>query len=404
MKTDKFKVLLYLKKSGLDKSGQAPIMGRITYGRTIAQFSCKLSCNPKLWNARESRLNGKSREAVATNGKLKRLLLSVQSAYRFLCERGIVFTATDIKEQFQGSMQTQITFLERYDRMVEEMEQKVGIEIKATTMSSYHTVRKHLQTFIREKYRTVDIPFGQIEEDFLECLQHYSVGKLGHSQGHYRTMALAVKKVCRLAYREGLTERQLFAHVQIERGENKQPRALDRASLDKLQALTFEPYEVELATARNLFLFSCYTGVAYCDMVALNQEHLFMDDEGALWLKFRRQKTEVESLIPLHPIAEQILSLYTKEESKRDYKIFPDTMSKGKLLTHIKAVGLACGFRTPLTWHCARHSFGTLTLEAGIPIESIAKMMGHSSIASTQIYAQITDQKIARDMERAMSI
>lgn len=404
MQTDKFKVLLYLKKSGLDKSGQAPIMGRITYGRTIAQFSCKLSCNPKLWNARESRLNGKSREAVATNGKLERLLLSVQSAYRFLCERGIVFTATDIKEQFQGSMQTQITFLERYDRMVEEMEQKVGIEIKATTMSSYHTVRKHLQTFIREKYRTVDIPFGQIEEDFLECLQHYSVGKLGHSQGHYRTMALAVKKVCRLAYREGLTERQLFAHVQIERGENKQPRALDRASLDKLQALTFEPYEVELATARNLFLFSCYTGVAYCDMVALNQEHLFMDDEGALWLKFRRQKSEVESLIPLHPIAEQILSLYTKEESKRDYKIFPDTMSKGKLLTHIKAVGLACGFRTPLTWHCARHSFGTLTLEAGIPIESIAKMMGHSSIASTQIYAQITDQKIARDMERAMSI
>lgn len=404
MQTDKFKVLLYLKKSGLDKSGQAPIMGRITYGRTIAQFSCKLSCNPKLWNARESRLNGKSREAVATNGKLERLLLSVQSAYRFLCERGIVFTATDIKEQFQGSMQTQITFLERYDRMVEEMEQKVGIEIKATTMSSYHTVRKHLQTFIREKYRTVDIPFGQIEEDFLECLQHYSVGKLGHSQGHYRTMALAVKKVCRLAYREGLTERQLFAHVQIERGENKQPRALDRASLDKLQALTFEPYEVELATARNLFLFSVFTGLAFADLQSLRASQIETNSEGKRYIRKARQKTEVESLIPLHPIAEQILSLYTKEESKRDYKIFPGTMSKGKLLTHIKAVGLACGFRTPLTWHCARHSFGTLTLEAGIPIESIDKMMGHSSIASTQIYAQITDQKIARDMERAMSI
>ena len=92
-----------------------------------------------------------------------------------------------------------------------------------------------------------------MEEDFLECLQHYSVGKLGHSQGHYRKMALAVKKLCRLAYREGLTERQLFAHIEIERGENKQPRALDRASLDKLLGLTFEPYEVELETARNPF-------------------------------------------------------------------------------------------------------------------------------------------------------
>ena len=89
MKKDKMKVLLYLKKSGLDKSGQAPIMGRITYGRTIAQFSCKLSCDPKLWNARESRLNGKSREAMATNGKLERLLLSVQLAYRLLCVRGL---------------------------------------------------------------------------------------------------------------------------------------------------------------------------------------------------------------------------------------------------------------------------------------------------------------------------
>jgi integrase len=123
-------------------------------------------------------LNGKSREAVATNGKLERLLLSVQSTYRVLCERGIVFTAKDIKEQFQRSMQNQISFLERYDRMVEDMEQKVGIEIKATTMSSYHTVRKHLQAFIREKYHTTDISFGQVEEDFWECLQHYSVGKL----------------------------------------------------------------------------------------------------------------------------------------------------------------------------------------------------------------------------------
>ena len=118
MQTDKMKVLLYLKKSGLDRSGLALIMGRITYGRTIAQFSCKLSCDSRLWNARESRLNGKSREAVATNGKLERLLLSAQSAYQTLCERGVVFTATDIKELLQGSMQSQITFLERYDQML----------------------------------------------------------------------------------------------------------------------------------------------------------------------------------------------------------------------------------------------------------------------------------------------
>ncbi len=400
MQREKFKILLYLKKSGLDKLGQAPIMGRITYGRTIAQFSCKLSCAPDLWNARESRLNGKSREAVVTNGKLERLLLSVQSAYRVLYERGAVFTATDIKELFQGSMQTQITFLERYDRMVKDMEQKVGIEIKATTMSSYHTVRKHLQVFIGEKYHTADIPFGQMEEDFLECLQHYSVGKLGHSQGHYRKMALAVKKLCRLAYREGLTERQLFAHIEIERGENKQPRALDRASLDKLLGLTFEPYEVELETARNLFLFSCYTGVAYCDMVALNREHLFTDDEGALWLKFRRQKTNTLCRVKLLSEAVRMIERYQSEE--RNTLFAPITYSA--YLVQLKALQLRAGISIPLSAHTARHTFATLiTLERGVPIETVSRMLGHSNIQTTERYAHVTPKKLFDEFGRFLS-
>ena len=399
MQREKFKILLYLKKSGLDKLGQAPIMGRITYGRTIAQFSCKLSCAPDLWNARESRLNGKSREAVVTNGKLERLLLSVQSAYRVLYERGAVFTATDIKELFQGSMQTQITFLERYDRMVKDMEQKVGIEIKATTMSSYHTVRKHLQVFIGEKYHTADIPFGQMEEDFLECLQH-SVGKLGHSQGHYRKMALAVKKLCRLAYREGLTERQLFAHIEIERGENKQPRALDRASLDKLLGLTFEPYEVELETARNLFLFSCYTGVAYCDMVALNREHLFTDDEGALWLKFRRQKTNTLCRVKLLSEAVRMIERYQSEE--RNTLFAPITYSA--YLVQLKALQLRAGISIPLSAHVGRHTFATLiTLERGVPIETVSRMLGHSNIQTTERYAHVTPKKLFDEFGRFLS-
>lgn len=144
------KVLLYLKKSGLDKSGQTPIMGRITYNHTMAQFSSKLS-NPKLWNVRESRLNGKSQEAIATNAKLEQLLLSVQRANQTLCERGIEFSAKDIKEQFQGSMQNRTTFLQRYDQMVEDEKQLVGVDILARWHSMYYMLRKHLQVFIQER-------------------------------------------------------------------------------------------------------------------------------------------------------------------------------------------------------------------------------------------------------------
>ena len=142
------KVLLYLKKSGLDKSGQAPIMGRMTYNRTMAQFSTKLSCCPQLWNTWESRLNGKSREAIAINAKLEQLLLSVQRAYQILCDRGIEFSAKEIKEQFQGSMQRRTTFLQRYDQMVEEERKLVEMEISKRWHSVYYMIKKHLQVFI----------------------------------------------------------------------------------------------------------------------------------------------------------------------------------------------------------------------------------------------------------------
>ena len=190
-----------------------------------------------------------------------------------------------------------------------------------------------------------------------------------------------------------------FEEVKYEVVERK-PRFLSKGDVSKLLAFPFQDEGAELS--RRMFLFSVFTGLAFVDLQGLRASQIETNSKGKRYIRKARQKTEVESLIPLHPIAEQILALYTKEKSKGDYKIFPDTMSDWKLLCRLKAVGLACGIRTPLTWHCARPTFGTLTLEAGVPIESIAKMMGHSSIASTQIYAQVTDQKIARDMERLM--
>ena len=153
MKTEKMKVLLYLKKSGLDKLGKAPIMGRITIGRSIAQFSCKLSCNPDLWNPRESRMDGKGREAVETNGRLENLLLSIQSAYQSLIAKGQPFDATDVKGLFQGSVQTRCM-------LIKEKESHIGINIKEGAIHGYHSTRIHLQKFIQRKYKVRDLAFS----------------------------------------------------------------------------------------------------------------------------------------------------------------------------------------------------------------------------------------------------
>ena len=192
----------------------------------------------------------------------------------------------------------------------------------------------------------------------------------------------------------------LFLRTIMERGNKKLPRALDRASLDKLQNLTFEPYEVELETARNLFLFSCYTGVAYCDMVALNREHLFTDDRGALWLKFRRQKTDTLCRVKLLPEAVRLIERY--QSDKRTTLFAPIAYSA--YLVQLKALQLRVGLSIPLSAHVGRHTFATLiTLERGVPIETVSRMLGHNNIQTTERYAHVTPKKLFDEFGRFLS-
>ena len=400
MKQEKMKVLLYLKKSGLDKSGKAPIMGRITIGRSIAQFSCKLSCNPNLWNPRESRMNGKSREAVEINGKLGNLLLSVQSAYQSLLSKGCPFDAADVKELFQGSVQTRCMLIERLDILIREKKEHVGIDIKGETISNYHTTRNNLRTFIEDKYKVEDLSFSQLTENFIYDFRDYYLNKLGFQQSSFYAVASQIKTVCKLAYREGLADTLLFANVKIARGDKKLPKALDRRSLDKLMNTHFGELEEEMETARDLFVFACHTGAAYCDLMELSKTHLVRDDEGSLWLKFNRKKTGVLCRIKLLPEAIRIIERYRIDERER---LLPQ-MKYATYQSYLKALRLRVGIAFPFTTHTARYTFATLiTLEQGVPIETVSKMLGHSNVSMTERYAKVTPQKLFEEFNRFLS-
>ena len=307
MKTEKMKVLLYLKKSGIGKSGKAPIMGRITLGRSIAQFSCKLSCNPDLWNSRESRMDGKSREAVEINGRLENLLLSIQSAYQSLIDKALPFDATDVKEQFQGCVQARCMLIERLDMLIKEKESHIGVDIKKESLSSYHSTRNRLQEFIQKRYRISDLAFSQLTENFIYEFRQYYLGVCGFQESSFFAVASHLKTVCRLAYHEGIADTLMFDKAHIERGDKKAPKALDKEALEKLKALRFDDLEEEMETARDIFLFACYTGAAYCDLMELSKSHLIRDDERNLWLKFNRQKTGVLCRIKLLPEAVRLI-------------------------------------------------------------------------------------------------
>ena len=378
MKVEKFKVLLYLKKSGTDKSGKAPIMGRITVNRTMAQFGCKLSCRPDLWNARESRLDGKSREAVETNAKLDKLLLAVNAAFDMLVERGQDFDATALKDLFQGSMETQMTLLRMTDRICEDLKARIGIDRAKGTYPGYYYMRKTLGEFIPWQFKTKDIVKGLA----VDTVRHY----------------LAIlKKVCRIAYKEGYAERCHFANFTLPQKTERTPRALSREDFEKIRDVEIPAWRTTHILVRDLFLFACYTGTAYADVVSVTRENLYTDDDGSLWLKYRRKKNELRASVKLLPEA---LALIEKYHDDNRPTLFP-IIYHPNLRRHMKSLAVLAGVSSTLCYHQARHSFASLiTLEAGVPIETISRMLGHSDIQTTQVYARVTPKKLFEDMDK----
>ena len=397
MKVEKFKVLLYLKKSGLDKSGKAPIMGRITVNRTMAQFGSKLSCTPELWNPRESRLNGKSKEAVETNARIEKLLLAVNAAFDSLVSRKADFDATDVKDLFQGSMETQMTLMKMTDVVCDDLKARIGIDRAKGTYPGYHYMRLTLGEFIEHQYKVKDLAFGQLTEQFIHDYENFILDEKGYAVDTVRHYLAILKKTCKRAYQEGHSERFMFQHYVLPKQTVKTPKALSRESFEKIRDVEIAPHRTTHRLARDLFLFACYTGVAYSDAVTVTRENLYTGEDGKLWLKYRRKKNELRASVKLLPEAVALIEKY--HDDSRD-TLFP-MIHYPSMRNHMKALAVLAGIKEDLCYHVGRHSFASLvTLEAGVPIETISRMLGHSDISTTQVYARVSPKKLFEDMDK----
>lgn len=439
MKIEKFKVLLYLKKSGMDKNGKAPIMGRITVNRTMAQFSCKLSCTPSLWNPRASRLEGKSKEAVETNKDIEQLLLSIQKAFDVLVEKRTDFEAKDVKEALQGSVKTQTTLLSFVDEHISELSTHEGIDMSKSSVWTYRKIRKNLAEFIGEKYRLTDLAFGQLTEPFISDFHHYLLDEKGFSSGTITIYVSLFKKMCRIAF-EDINENfgeeyklflkrdqgridsyvnhcllwlNMLMYKAVDRsiirfnpiakiGYEKKaaPKMTHISKADFIRMLSTPMADERTELARRCFIFASLTSLSYIDVKKLYPHHISENAEGRKFIRKEREKTGVEFFVPLHPIAEKILSLYnTMDDSK---PVFP-LGEKKDIYLDVHTLGMVLGISNKLGFHASRHTFGVLMLNEDIPIGSIAKMMGHADITSTQVYAQVTEQKISNDMDKLIA-
>ena len=384
-----FKILFYINKNKTKADGKTAILCRITIDGTNVVMSTGESIVPHDWSVNRGETTDKK-----TNQRLQAFREEIEQGYNNLLYRYGAVSAELVKNYLQGIERNPTTLL-----ALSAKELKAQRESKSEgTYGSNRSSSKQLNTFVQSRGEE-DIPLAVITIGFFNDYRFY-LKKEGYAPATINKHLCWLSRLMYRAVSQGTIRFNPFEGVKYETVERK-PRFLSKGDVAKLLAFPLQDEGAELS--RRMFLFSVFTGLAFADLQSLRVSQIETNSDGKRYIRKARQKTEVESLIPLHPIAEQILALYLKEEDcSNDHEVFPDTITKSQLVAHLKAMGLACGIRTPLTWHVARHSFGTLTLEAGIPMESIAKMMRHSSISSTQIYAQITDQKIAKDMDRLM--
>ena len=278
---------------------------------------------------------------------------------------------------------------------------------EGTYLNLYYSDR-NLREFVEDK-GVQDILISTITEDLIEEYRFFLKKHRLKSSTINNNLCWLSRLMFRAVSRR-IIRCNPFENTKYEK-EEKKIRFLQKSDVMKLMAMTMNDRETELA--RLMFVFSCFTGMAIADMENLEYSHIQTAADGQMYIRKERQKTKVEFVVPLHPIAENIIShcrnAQAGNEEQQTVKekgvslVFQPHCSRSVMGKNLSIVGKACGIRQRLSYHMARHTFGTMCLSAGIPIESIAKMMGHASISSTQIYAQVTDNKISKDMDRLIA-
>jgi site-specific recombinase XerD len=387
-----FKILFYVRKNYVNKNGKAGIMIRITLNGEICQFSSKLEIAPELWDTQKGKAAGKSFEASKLNALLDDIHASITNHYRTIEREDTLVTPEKIRNAFLGVTARQETLLGVFSQYNENLKRLQGINKSKTTIEKYDRAYRRLAGFMLTRYNITDITLREINYQFVIDFDNYlrsdcSCGDntTAKFMQYFRTIILTAKN-------NGWITSDPFHNYKITF------KKVDRGYLadEELQKLMQKSFAIKrLEHVRDLFIFCCFTGLAYIDVKNLRKNNIRTSFDGNLWIMGKREKTDVAFNIPLLDIPMKILDKY--KGKLPDNRVLP-VPSNQKMNAYLKEIGVLCGIDKNLTFHLARHTFATLTLSKGVSIESVSKMLGHTNIRTTQIYARITDAKISHDM------
>lgn len=373
------------------ENGIVPIMGRVTINGSVAQFSCKQNIPKTLWDAKGNRAKGKSIEARDINHALDNIKAQIIKHYQRISDREAYVTAEMVRNAYQGIGSEYETLLGAFDKDNATFQKRVGTDrVKATYMARVRA-RNHVAAFIKANYKRSDLSMLELTPDFIKEFAVFLSTDRGLQNGSIWTNCMWLKGVVMRAHFNGLIPRNPFAQFHIS------PNIKEREYLteEELKTLmTHEFVDAKLSYIRDIFVFASFTALSFVDVKELTTDDI-VEVNGEKWILSKRHKTKIPFQVKLLDIPLQIIKRY--EEFQTDKSVFPN-LNYWSICKPLKKMIKECGITKDISFHCARHGFATLALSKGMPIESVSRVLGHTNIVTTQLYAKITTQKIDHDL------
>ncbi len=393
-------LLFFIRKTRVLKSGEVSIQLRITVSGKSTEASIGRNILPELWSINKCKAKGTSKAAHIINNHIDHIKAELYGYYRTFAVEDKIITAVTIKNVWLGIDDNQKMIIKIFQEHNDNVKLLIGKDFAQATHQRYETTLMHVQTFIKKQYNESDIPVKDIDYKFIAGLELYYKTERNCSHNTTAKYIKNFKKIIRIAISNGWITIDPFANHKFKLTK------VDRGYLTESEIEIIKNKEItidRLVYVRDIFLFACYTGLAYSDLKKLSKKNLIEKENGNFWIYTKRTKTDNECRIPLISAALFILNKYSTHPHCIEKNVLLPVYSNQKTNAYLKEIATICGINKYFSSHLARHTFATtITLNNNVPIETVSKMLGHSSINMTKIYARLLDKKVENDMAQLM--
>ena len=395
-KRNTFNVLFIIKKAKLLKNGEAPICMRITINCEVAEILIKRSITPALWNQPKECSKGKNRSDMELNHYIESMRTKVHRIHREMEIDGIPVTASTLKDRVLGKHVESVKgLIEIYAEHNDRCEKLIGKDFTRSTVDKFKTSISHLKEFLGKQYGKKEIPLTEVNGEFIRNFDFFLKTEKDCCQNSTIKHLKNLKKIVRIALANEWMKKDPFFGFQFKQEEVH----VEFLTQEEVNILIEKEFPIHrLQQIKDIFLFCCFTGLAFKDVQLLKAEHLVNGVQGEMWIRKARQKTHKMSNVPLLSIPIQIIEKYKNHPDCIKKEVVLPVPSNQKMNSYLKEIADLCGINKNLSTHCARHTFATMTLANSVSLASVSKMLGHSSVKMTQHYARVLDQTVAAEM------